>query len=90
MLRDVIDAGIASGEFRVGDTKARSMLMFGAAHWAWTWFRPEGQQTAEQIGAELVDLVLGSLLVTRRRLGRLTNPEGPVAATVRAIVCSRV
>lgn len=86
IVRDVIDAGVASGEFRVVDTKVRSLLIFGSAYWAWTWFRPDGHRTAEQVGAELVDLVLGSLLVTRRRLARLADPDGEVVATVRAIL----
>lgn len=86
IVRDVIDAGVASGEFRVVDTKPRSLLIIGSAHWTWTWFRPEGPRTAEQIGAELVDLVLGSLLVTRRRLARLADPDGAIVATVRAIL----
>jgi TetR/AcrR family transcriptional regulator, cholesterol catabolism regulator len=88
ILRDVIDAGVASGEFGVVDTNTRSLLIFGAARWAWTWFRPEGPRSVEQIGAELVDLVLGSLLVTRRRLARLANPDGEVVATVRAILAA--
>jgi len=84
--RDVIDAGIASGEFRVVDTNTRSLLIIGSARWVWTWFRPDGQRSVEQIGAELVDLVLGSLLVSRRRLARLADSDGEVVATVRAIV----
>ncbi|HEY7051696.1 MAG TPA: TetR/AcrR family transcriptional regulator [Mycobacterium sp.] len=86
ILRDVINAGIASGEFRNIDAKIRSLLVFGSAHWAWTWFRPDGELTAEQIGAELVDLVVGSLLVTRRRLARIADPEGEIVATVQAIL----
>ena len=86
ILCDVIDAGVASGEFRVVDTTTRSLLIFGSARWAWTWFRPEGQRSAEQIGAELVDMVLGSLLVSRRRLARLADPDGKVVAAVRAIL----
>jgi AcrR family transcriptional regulator len=86
IVHAVLDAGIASGEFRDGDTKVRALLTFGAARWAWTWFDPDGPKSAEQIGAELVDLVLGSLLVTRRRLAQLADDQGAIVTTVRKII----
>ncbi len=89
IVRDVLDAGVALGEFRAGDTKTRSLLIFGSVHWAWTWFQPGGPKTVEQVGAELVDLMLGSLLVTRRRLPRLANPDGEIVATVHAVLANK-
>ncbi|MFE3228694.1 TetR/AcrR family transcriptional regulator [Nocardia sp. NPDC059228] len=86
ILLGVLDAGIASGDFRPVDTSIRSLLIFGAAQWAWTWFEPEGRRSAEQVGAELVDLALGSLLVDRTSLPRLRDPEGQVVATVIDII----
>ncbi|WP_330255880.1 TetR/AcrR family transcriptional regulator [Nocardia sp. NBC_00565] len=86
ILHGVLDAGIASGEFRPVDTSIRSLLIFGAAQWAWTWFEPEGRRSAEQVGAELVDLTLGSLLVNRRSLPRLIEPDGRLVAAVIKII----
>src|ERR1700741_5461141 len=86
IVHEVLDAGIASGEFRDVDPNVRTLLIFGAAHWAWTWFDPDGPKSAEQIGAELVDLVLGSLLETRRRLWRLAAGQGAIVTTVRKII----
>jgi hypothetical protein len=60
--------------------------MFGSAQWAWTWFRPDGDQPIEAVGSALVDLVLGSLLVNRRRLQSLSDPEGRAARTVREAI----
>ncbi|WP_328289803.1 TetR/AcrR family transcriptional regulator [Nocardia aurantiaca] len=88
ILRGVIDAGVASGDFHPVDTSIRSLLVFGAAQWAWTWFEPEGRSSAEQVGAELVDLTLGSLLVNRTSLPRLRDPEGQLVATVIGIISS--
>jgi AcrR family transcriptional regulator len=88
IVHAVLDAGMASGEFRDGDTNVRALLIFGAARWAWTWFDPDGPKSAEQIGAELVDLVLGSLLVTRRRLAQLTDDQGAIITTVRKIIAA--
>jgi AcrR family transcriptional regulator len=89
IVHRVLDAGIASGEFRDGDTNVRALLIFGAARWAWTWFDPDGPKSAEQIGAELVDLVLGSLLVTRHRLARLADDQGAIVTTVRKIIAAQ-
>ena len=86
ILHSVVDAGIASGEFRTVDTSIQSLLIFGAAQWGWTWFEPEGRRSAAQVGAELVDLTLGSLLVNRRSLPRLCDPEGAVVAAVLEII----
>ncbi|MFE7802486.1 TetR/AcrR family transcriptional regulator [Nocardia sp. NPDC057440] len=86
IMHGLLDAGIASGEFRPVDRSIRSLLIFGAAQWAWTWFEPEGRKSAEQVGAELVDLTLGSLLVNRRSLPRLSDPDGPLVAAVIKII----
>lgn len=88
IVHEVLDAGIASGEFRDVDTNVRTLLIFGAARWAWTWFDPDGPKSAEQVGAELVDLVLGSLLVKRHRLARLADDQGSIVTTVRKIIAA--
>ncbi|WP_431971473.1 TetR/AcrR family transcriptional regulator [Nocardia sp. bgisy134] len=86
IMRGVLESGVASGEFRPVDGSVRTLLIFGAAQWAWTWFDPEGRSSAEQVGAELVDLTLGSLLVDRSSLPRLSDPEGPLVAAVTKII----
>ncbi|WP_433722239.1 TetR/AcrR family transcriptional regulator [Nocardia sp. CA-129566] len=86
ILHSLLDAGTAAGEFRAVDTSIRSLLIFGSAQWAWTWFEPEGRRSAAQVGAELVDLTLGSLLVNRKSLPRLSDPDGELVATVIKII----
>ncbi|MGV9838261.1 TetR/AcrR family transcriptional regulator [Nocardia niigatensis] len=86
ILRGVLEAGIASGDFHPVDTSIRSLLIFGAAQWAWTWFEPGGRSSAEQVGSELVDLTLGSLLENKASLPRLRDPEGEIVATVIDII----
>jgi AcrR family transcriptional regulator len=86
LVRSVLSSGIASGEFRESDVKVQSLLIFGAAQWAWTWFEPDGPVTVEQIGAQLVDLVLGGLLVRRGRLNSLVAPDGKIVSTVHACI----
>ncbi|MGW4356553.1 TetR/AcrR family transcriptional regulator [Nocardia sp. NPDC004582] len=86
ILRGVLEAGIASGDFQPVDTSIRSLLIFGAAQWAWTWFEPGGRNSTEQVGADLVDLTLGSLLRNRASLPRLRDPDGDLVATVIRII----
>ncbi|MFE3177125.1 TetR/AcrR family transcriptional regulator [Amycolatopsis sp. NPDC059090] len=83
LVRAVLSDGVASGEFRSCDVEVQSLLIFGSAQWAWTWFDPDGPVSAEEVGAQLVDLVLGGLLVRRTRLSGLTEVDGKVVHAVR-------
>ncbi|QSE84838.1 TetR/AcrR family transcriptional regulator [Rhodococcus koreensis] len=83
LVRTVISDGVAAGRFRQTDLQVQSLLMFGSAQWAYTWFDPDGDETAEEVGAALVDLVLGSLLVRRTNLPGLADPHGLAAQTAR-------
>jgi AcrR family transcriptional regulator len=83
LVRSVLRAGVAGGAFRPTDVGVTSLLVFGSAQWAWTWYDPAGPHTVERLGADLADLVLGSLLAERSALPPLTDVNGPVLATVR-------
>ncbi|WP_370178902.1 TetR/AcrR family transcriptional regulator [Rhodococcus wratislaviensis] len=83
LVRAVISDGVAAGRFRQTDLQVQSLLMFGSAQWAYTWFDPNGDETAEEVGAALVDLVLGSLLVRRTNLAALADPHGTAAQAAR-------
>jgi hypothetical protein len=82
-VRDVVHAGIDAGEFRTVDADLDTLLMFGSAQWAWTWFQPTGSQPVDRVAGSFVDLVLGGLLVDRRRLEKLTDADGIAARLVR-------
>jgi AcrR family transcriptional regulator len=86
MVRQVIEAGVEAGVFRPVDAGLDTLLMFGSAHWAWTWFRPDGTRDVEEVGSALVDLVLAGLLIDRYRVAQLADPAGPVAQVVRAVI----
>ncbi|MFB9932162.1 TetR/AcrR family transcriptional regulator [Amycolatopsis halotolerans] len=83
LVRAVLSDGVASGEFRSCDVEVRSLLIFGSAQWAWTWFDPDGPVSAEEVGAQLVDLVLGGLVTRRTRLSGLAEADGKVVRAVR-------
>lgn len=83
---DVLRAGMAGGQFRHGDVQLLSLMIFGSAQWAWTWFDPDGPRSADEIGGTLVDLVLGSLLVSRAALPDLADPRGRLPGLVRSLI----
>ena len=80
-VREVIRAGVDADLFRRVDVDIDALLMFGSAQWAWTWFRPTGRLSALEVGSQLVQLVLGSLLRNRRQLAALADPAGRAART---------
>lgn len=80
-VRGLLRAGVDGGLFRPVDVNVDALLVFGSAHWAWTWLRPDGPETVEHVGSALADLVLGSLLVDRSGLEALADPEGRAAKT---------
>jgi AcrR family transcriptional regulator len=82
LVRSVIGRGVADGSFRDCDVNLQSLLLFGSAQWAWTWFEPGGRASAADAGAALVDLALGSLLTNRSNLADLADPGGTVARVV--------
>lgn len=82
LVREGIQSGVDANQFRPCDVEVQSLLLFGSAQWAWTWFDVKGQESAEQVGAALVDLVLGSLLTRRSGLDSLTDPDGSIPRTV--------
>ncbi|HEY5853592.1 MAG TPA: TetR/AcrR family transcriptional regulator [Aldersonia sp.] len=85
-VREVVTSGVDAGIFRAVDPTIDSLLMFGSAQWAWTWFHPDGDLPIESVGSALVDLVLGSLLLDRDRLPSLRDPKGRAARTVRKAI----
>jgi hypothetical protein len=85
-VRQVIEAGVQAGVFRPVDAGLDTLLVFGSAQWAWTWFRPDGTRDVEQVGSALVDLVLAGLLIDRFRIAELADAGGPVAQVVGAAI----
>jgi AcrR family transcriptional regulator len=53
----------ATGDIRAGvDAKIASFAIFGMVNSVYRWFTADGRKTAEQIGRDFSDLVLGGLL----------------------------
>jgi len=61
--RDLIREGIASGRLKRVDPNVAAMAILGALNWTVKWFRPEGTKSAEAIGREFAELLVGGLEV---------------------------
>lgn len=77
LVADVIRRGVAAGEFTAVDPALAALQLFGMCNWSWTWFEPEGEWSAEQIGAEFCRNLLDGLL---REGNRELDGERLVAA----------
>ena len=60
-VRDLIAAGIASGEFRMTDAALASMHVLGALNSIATWYDPNGRLPAERIADYAADLAVRTL-----------------------------
>ena len=60
-LRNLIAAGMRSGEFGPGDAALAARAILGALNWSVQWFRPDGQMTAEEIAEAMADYLIRGL-----------------------------
>lgn len=58
MLRALLTAGKATGQFEIADASLAASALGGMASWAFTWFQPEGRWIAESVAQELAVLAL--------------------------------
>ncbi len=82
LVEGVLAAGVAAGEFRPGDDRLRTLQLFGAVHWMWTWFDPDGPGSVEQVSASYVDTFLAGVLADPAGAAALAAADGEVAAVV--------
>lgn len=62
MVREIVKAGIASGEFRPdADIRFAATLVLSAGNWTYTWYRPGGDLTPQEIGERFAELVTKGL-----------------------------
>jgi len=58
---DIINEGIANGEFRPIDEKFGMLYTLSSINWVHHWFKPEGKMNIEEIGNELSSLLIAGL-----------------------------
>ncbi len=62
VLKQILEDGIASGDFRPVDVKMAVFGLLGMLNWTHQWFTPDGELTAREIAGLLVDLALHGIL----------------------------
>ena len=82
LVESVLADGVAAGRFRPGDERLRTLQLFGAVHWMWTWFDPAGPRSVAEVAASFVDSVLAGVLVDPAEAQELASPDGEVAHVV--------
>jgi AcrR family transcriptional regulator len=60
-VSSLIDAGIASGEFRAVDSKVAAFAIIGMCNWTAWWFNDRGEKSAKDVACALADLAIASL-----------------------------
>ncbi len=69
-LNNLLQEGVATGEFSVPNTSVPTLAINGMVTWIYSWYRPDGPQTADEIADQMV-------LLTLRMVGarHLTAPD---------------
>jgi AcrR family transcriptional regulator len=63
---DILRDGVRRDVLHTDDPRMSALQIFGMCNYAWTWYRPDGPQSVEQIAARFA----------RDILGGLTHPSG--------------
>jgi AcrR family transcriptional regulator len=87
-LRNLIAAGMRSGEFATCDPALAVRAILGGLNWSVQWFNPEGPLTAAQIAETFADYLIRGLLARPGALQRLSFDREPHRA-VRGPVLQR-
>ena len=61
-LRDIVQRGVAAGEFRAVDPKLAVFAILGAINWVARWYSPAGSVHPSGLGAHYADHLLRGLL----------------------------
>lgn len=62
VVRSLIEEGMDQGIFRRVDPKVASLALLGSVNWTVKWFRPEGGKSAREIGSQIAEMMVRSLI----------------------------
>jgi hypothetical protein len=57
-LGDLLKEGAATGEFSISDASVLTLAIGGMTTWIYSWYRPDGQRTPEEISDQMASLAL--------------------------------
>jgi TetR/AcrR family transcriptional regulator, cholesterol catabolism regulator len=58
LFHEILNDGMATGEFRSMDTRIAMLGMIGMCNYLFRWYRPEGRLTPDQVADELIEMVM--------------------------------
>jgi AcrR family transcriptional regulator len=61
LLRAVLQQGMDDGQFIEADAAIVALQVFGMCNWSWTWYRPQGAWSAEDIAETFTRVILRGL-----------------------------
>jgi AcrR family transcriptional regulator len=62
LVRGIVQRGVDGGEFQAGDVTVCTLGIVGMCNYAWTWYRPNGRLSIDDIATEFVRNALNGLL----------------------------
>src|SRR5216684_2066306 len=84
-VRNLILAGVRSGEFAHCDPALAVRAILGSLNWSIQWFSPDGPLTAAEIAERFADYLVRGLLAKPDALQRLSLDRKPIRAVRRSI-----
>jgi AcrR family transcriptional regulator len=72
-VRNLIAAGMRTGEFVPGDSALAARAMLGALNWSVQWFRPEGSLSSAEVAERFADYLIRGLLAKPDSLQRFVS-----------------
>jgi hypothetical protein len=58
VLSGLLNEGVAAGEFAIPDVNVAALAIGGMISWAYSWHRPDGRLTLDEVCGRLADLAL--------------------------------
>jgi AcrR family transcriptional regulator len=77
LLSKLLADGVADGEFEIKDIKLAALAIGGMISWAYTWHRPSGRLTLDEMCANMADL---TLQMCGARAGRHSTSQTKLSA----------
>lgn len=69
----MLDGGIASGEFRLADSRVAALAIGGLVSWVYVWYRQNGRLSLPELAEEMSELILSMVGASAADAGMTAN-----------------